>query len=84
MTTVNLTLQIPESLAEQADKSGLLAPQAIERLLRDELRREAGRRLVGMSDKLASLDGPAPTLDEIQGEVAHVRSQRKGAHEGGA
>lgn len=78
MTTVEISL--PDTLALEAARAGLLAPDAIERLLRERLR--AGRidRLAGARARLAEAP-PAPmTPDEIQSEIdAYRREQRRAA-----
>ena len=75
MTT--LTIDLPDNLAEEARKAGLLAPDAIEVLLREALRRLAVDELFKASDRLIAADFPPMTLGEIQQEVDAVRAQRK-------
>ncbi len=41
MTTI--TIELPEELAEEARSHGLLAARAVEAMIRDALRRRAGR-----------------------------------------
>ena len=43
MTKVDLTLNLPDSLAHEADAAGLLSSRAVARLLREEMRRAAFR-----------------------------------------
>lgn len=45
MMTLKLTLNLPDDLAQEAQHAGLLTPQAIELLLRDQLRKLAGEQL---------------------------------------
>ena len=40
---VQLNLKLPDSLAREAQAAGLLTPQAIERLLREEIRRRGSQ-----------------------------------------
>lgn len=75
MTTV--TLNLPDTLAAEANAAGLLAPEAIEQLLREGLRRKAIDGLFAAADKLAAADFPPMTMDEIQAEVNAVRKARK-------
>ena len=44
MTTI--TIELPEELAEEARSQGLLAARAVEAMIRDALRRRAGRELL--------------------------------------
>ena len=75
MTT--LTIDIPENLVKEAQEAGLLAPDAIEGMLRECLRRRAVDELFQAADKMASAKVPPMTMDEIQAEVNAVRAQRR-------
>jgi len=75
MTT--LTINLPDSLAEEAKQAGLLAPNAIESILRETLRQRAIDSLFSAADSLAAAKLPPMTMDEIQEEVNAVRAQRK-------
>ena len=72
-----LTIDLPDNLAKQAKDAGLLAPDAIEAMLRESLRRRAIDELFETADKLAAANIPRMTMDEIQAEVNAVRAQRK-------
>ena len=75
MTT--LTIDLPDNLAEEAEKAGLLAPDTLEILLREALRRLAVNELFEASDRLVAAASPPMTLGEIQQEVDAVRARRK-------
>lgn len=75
MTT--LTIDLPDNLAEEAKQAGLLAPNAIEQILRETLRQRAVNGLFSAADKLAAADFPPMTMQEIQEEVNAVRAKRK-------
>ena len=75
MTT--LTIDLPDELAEEAKSNGLLAPSAIEAMIRDTLRRRAAGELLEAADKLAAAEFPPMTLEEIQEEVNAVRLERR-------
>lgn len=75
MTT--LTINLPDTLAKEADDAGLLAPDAIESMLRDRLRRRAVDGLFTAADKIVAAKSPPMTLEEIQQEVNAVRAQRR-------
>ena len=60
MTTVQITL--PEALAKEAANAGLLAPERIEGILREQLRVERVERLNVARQKLASNPIPAMTM----------------------
>ena len=46
MTTLELTLNLPDNLAPEAKAAGLLTPEAIEQMLKRELKRRAGELLL--------------------------------------
>ena len=75
MTT--FTIELPDELAEEARTKGLLAPAAIEAMIRDALRRSAPRDLFEAADKLAAAEFPPMTLEEIQEEVNAARLERR-------
>ena len=76
MTTI--TIELPEELAQEARTHGLLRADAVEAMIRDALRRQAGRELLDAAKKLAAADFPPMTLSEIQREVDAVRAERRG------
>ena len=75
MTT--LTIDLPDTLAKEAQDAGLLDANAIETMLRENLRRRAVDGLFNAADKLAAANLPPMTINEIQEEVNTVRAQRK-------
>lgn len=77
MTTLQLKLTLPQELAKQAKAAGLLKPEAITSMLREQLRRQAGEELRVMMDQLADANIPPMSMEEIQAEVDAVRRARK-------
>ena len=75
MTT--LTIELPDELAEEARNKGLLAPDAIEAMIRETLRRRAAKELLEAADTLAAAEFSPLTLAEIQEEVNAVRAERR-------
>ena len=75
MTT--FTIDLPDNLAQAARDAGLLNPEAIEIMLRENLRRRAVDGLLTAADRLAAANFPPMTLEEIQQEVDVARAQRK-------
>jgi hypothetical protein len=76
MTVQVLTVTLPERLAREAEAKGLLKPEALERLLREELRRRA-EQLFRAADRLAAPDQPAPSEAEFEAEIDAARGQRR-------
>jgi hypothetical protein len=77
MTTLELTLNLPDELASKAQAAGLLNSEAITRLLREQLRKEAGEALRGMLNKVDASALPPMTEDEIQAEIDAYRAEQR-------
>jgi len=77
MTTVNLTLNLPDGLAQAASRAGLLLPNAIEKMLNDALRKKEIGDFFATADKLKTANFPEMTLEEIQQEVNIVRHAKE-------
>lgn len=73
MVTVDFKLSLSEKLRQEAEKAGLLTPKAIERLLRDEIRRRRVEHFFAAADRLAALDTPALTDAEVEAEIQKAR-----------
>jgi hypothetical protein len=71
----NITVSLPDELAQQAQSAGLLRPDAIERLLREAMKKRQVDQLFTTMDKLAALE-PALTEAEIDAEIAAARADR--------
>ena len=77
MTTVTLTLTLPEELAVEAGRAGLLTSESLVTLLRREVRR---RRIDNLFDAIERLDGTDPGIlgmEEIAAEIAAARTERR-------
>lgn len=71
----NITVSLPDELAQQAQSAGLLRPEAIERLLRDAMKKRQTDQLFITMDHLVALE-PALTEAEIDAEIAAARADR--------
>lgn len=77
MTILEVKIDLPDELAQRAKDAGLLTNEAIEALLREALRKQAGQELRAMMDKLSS-NGTAPmSEEEIQAEIDAYRAERR-------
>jgi cytochrome P450 len=83
MTTVEVTLNLPDQLAQEAQRAGLLSAEAISRLIEEAVRREAGKRLVDAMARLREASVPPLTEEEIAEEVAAVPAARRAARAAG-
>ncbi len=75
MTTLELKLELPDSLAKEARQAGLLAPEELERLVREALRAKRVERLSKAREKLAANPLPPMTPEEIQAEIDAYRAE---------
>ena len=73
-----LTIELPDQLAADARDAGLLSSEAIETLLREQLRKRGVDELLDAAERLAATpDEPVMSLEEIQREVDAVRAERR-------
>jgi hypothetical protein len=75
MTRVNLEIELPDTLAEQAREAGLLEPNAVERLVREALLERRVDNLGRAREVLAADPLPPMTPEEIQAEIDAYRSE---------
>jgi hypothetical protein len=76
MTTLELVLNLPDDLVGQARAAGLLSSEAIEKLLREQLRRQAGEELRVMFANAPDDEAPM-SEDEVQAEIDAYRAERR-------
>ncbi|MGH6884967.1 MAG: hypothetical protein ACREGK_02695 [Geminicoccales bacterium] len=74
MTTLEVKLDLPDSLAKEARQAGLLAPEELQRLVREALRAKRVERLSKAREKLAADPLPPMTPEEIQAEIDAYRA----------
>ena len=74
VTTVPITL--PDELAQKAAKAGLLWTEAMEAMLREQLRRRAGEALHTMWQRMPQAELTPEIEQEIVEEVRKVRAER--------
>lgn len=76
MTTVQITL--PDQLAQDAQRAGLLSPARLENWLRDQLESQRVDELFSAMDRMAGVDLPAAMSPEgVAQEIAAMRAERR-------
>lgn len=75
MTTVQINL--PDDLAQKAASAGLLSADAMEAMLREQLRRRTGFALQAMWQRLPQEELTPDVEQEIVEEVRKVRAERR-------
>lgn len=71
-----VTLNLPENLAREAEANGLLKSEFIASLLRAEIRRRRINKLFAAADRLADSGEPL-TEAEIETEIKAARRERR-------
>jgi hypothetical protein len=77
MTRLELTLNLPDELAQRAQSAGLLTPAAIESMLREQLKRQAGEDLRALWARTPREELTPAIEQEIVEEVRAVRAARR-------
>jgi len=77
MTTLELKLNLPDELAQRAQSAGLLTPQAIEGMLREQLKRQAGEALRARWARMPREELTPEIEQEIVEAVREVRTKQR-------
>ena len=72
-----LTIKLPDELAQRAEQAGLLSDSAIQGLLEEAMRRQAGRRLLEIAERIQAAGIEPMSMEEIDAEVKAVRAERR-------
>jgi hypothetical protein len=76
-TTVEVKLDLPDELAKEVTRMGLLDPRTLQSVLRDAVRSRLVERLFGARKRIAA-SGLAPlTFEEVQTEIEADRTERR-------
>lgn len=75
-----LVVRLPDELAQRARNAGLLTDEAIQRLLEEAMRREAGHKLLAVAERVHAAGIEPMSDEEMVAEVKAVRAERR-AHE---
>jgi len=79
-----IQIDLPDTTAQAAREAGLLSSTAIQELLEDAMRRQAGRRaalarLLAVAPAIEAAGAPPITEEEIAAEVEAARAERTAA-----
>lgn len=76
MTTVQINL--PDQLAQEAQRAALLSPARLEQWLRDQLKEQRIGELFSAMDRMAGVDEPAAmSPEEVAREITEMCAQRR-------
>ena len=77
MVARDIKLTLPDGLAREAEANGTRTPEALEELLREELRRRHVNQLFEAADRLAEIKTPPLTEAEVEAEIQAARRSRR-------
>ena len=76
MTTIQITL--PDQLALEAQRAGLLAPTTLARTLRQQLKTQRLDELFTAAERMAAVDEPGVmTPEDVADDLRAMRAQRR-------
>ena len=75
MTTIQINL--PDQLAQEAQRTGLLTPASLERILREYLKARKTGELFAAMDRMAVVGESAMTPEEVSEELHAMRAERR-------
>lgn len=76
MTTVQIKL--PDQLAQEAQRAGLLSPDSLERWLREQLKAQRVDQLFSAIDRMSAIDDPpVMSAEAVAQEIATIRLERR-------
>lgn len=77
MTTVEIKLSLPESVAKEARAAGLLRSEAIEQLIADALRTKAFDEFLSVAERVEAAGNPPMTTEDLEMEIQAYRQERR-------
>jgi hypothetical protein len=72
-----LTVKLPDELAQQIRAAGLLDEATVEKVFREALRKQAVGELFAALDEIQAAKLPPMTEEEVQAEIDAVRAERR-------
>lgn len=73
MTTVEVTVDLPNGLVCEAQAAGLLTPKAVAQMLKDTMQRRVAQKLLAGATRASAAGSKALYMKAIQAEVNMVR-----------
>ena len=77
MGSREITLTLPDDIAQEAEANGLLTPETLEAIIRSEIKRRKADRLFEMMDHLAAADKGDLTEADIAAEIQAYRAEKR-------
>jgi hypothetical protein len=81
MTTVQINL--PDQLAREAQRAGLLSSELLEKWLREQLKAQRAGQLFSAMDRMSAVNDPAIlSPEDVAEEIAAMRAERRARNSG--
>ena len=77
MGSREITLTLPDDIAQEAEANGLLTPEALEQIIRLEIKRRKTDRLFEMMNHLAAADKGDLTEADVATEIEAYRAGKR-------
>ncbi|MEQ1836559.1 MAG: hypothetical protein ABL862_09000 [Candidatus Nitrotoga sp.] len=78
MITAIIQITLPDQLAQEAQRAGLLSQSALERLLREQLQAQRQDGFFAAMGRIAQVaEPPAMSPEEVAGEMRAMREERR-------
>ena len=77
MTTLEVTLDLPDRMAREAQAAGLLTPHALRGLIKDAMQQRAAQALLAGAARATEAGSKRLSLPSVQAEVNEVRADRR-------
>jgi hypothetical protein len=75
---ITVEIQLPDDLAQQVERAGLLDPEAVEVMFRDELRKQSFAKLIKVSEHIiATNDLPYMPPEKVAEDIRAMRAERR-------
>jgi hypothetical protein len=79
-----LTLTLPDKLADDAERLGVLRPEDLEQLIGAEVRRRAADQLLETAKRMHAANLPPMSPEELEAEIAAARAELRAERARGA
>ncbi len=77
-----IEIELPDEVAQRARSAGLLSDGAIQQLLEDAMRRQAGRALLQVARDIQAAGIAPMSMEDIDAEVKAFRAERRASEAG--
>jgi len=74
-------ISLPDNIAQEAEKAGLLKPKAVEQMFRSAVWQKRRKTLFKVADQLADLNLPPLTEEELDAEIQAAHRERHNPRE---